>query len=280
MHAKIDQSMKKVVLVIGNRFQPNSCGFIKEFEEKGGKIDGIICVQPKRGLKYYAKIPFRILKKLKPSRIKQYVKSSIAQISGMQQMQALKGSWNNLGENSWDVLDGKFDIAKYAAEKNIPLHYHPFISSEVISTFTKDGPTLFPMYAGGILSKELLSDKNAEFLNAHMGEMPRYRGMNVIEWAVLEKQPPKVAVMVMNEKIDGGDVIWHKDIPLVKEKTIREIRTTGYTYCYKAMAEGIYEYLHNEQLRTVQPKGARYYYRMHGKIKELTLQQLQLQPAF
>ena len=65
------------------------------------------------------------------------------------------------------------------------------------------------MYAGGILTKAVLNHPRAEFINAHMGEMPRYRGMNVIEWAVLEDMPTKVAVMVMLFKQASGSQSSH-----------------------------------------------------------------------
>lgn len=261
--------MKKVILIIGNRFQPNACGFIQEFEKLGGKIDGILCLLPTRNLKYYLKKPFRILKRLKPSSIKAGIRSFASRINGMQKLEAVKGSWNNTGENSWDLLETRFDIFEYAQQKDIPLHVAPSLTSEVVRSLTKDGPVIFPTYGGGIISKKILDDPNAEFINAHMGEMPRYRGMNVMEWAVLEDQPTKVAVMTMNEAIDGGDVIWHKEIRLDREKSIADLRKTGYEHCYKAMAEGIFKYLADENLRQKQSKGAKYYYRMHGLLRNV-----------
>jgi len=263
--------MKKVILIIGNRYQPNVCGFVKEYEKQGRSIDGILCLQPKKDLKFYVKKPFRFLKKLKPSNVMQVIKNSICKISKKQELKTIKQTWNNsnAGENYWDLLTDKFDLFDYAKRNNIPLKFSPFLSAEVVQYYSKNGPTIFPLYAGGILSKKILNIKNAEFVNAHMGEMPRYRGMNVIEWAVLEDQAPKVAIMIMNEKIDGGDVIWHKDIHLSNEKTILDLRRAGYECCYKAMAEGISKYLVDDNLRKTQPIGAKYYYRMHSQIRKL-----------
>ena len=266
--------MKKVVLIIGNRYQPNACGFIREFEKTGKKIEGILCLESKREFMFYAKIPFRIIKILTFSNVKYLLKSIVTLIAGKQQLNTLKGSWNNVGENSWDVLGNEFDIIKYAREKEICVRFSPFLSATVIDFYTKNGPVIFPMYAGGILSKKILTNPNAEFINAHMGSMPRYRGMNVIEWAILEHEPPKVAVMVMNEVIDGGDVMWQKDIDVSNEQTIKELRTTGYMYCYIAMAEGVSEYLDNNNLRKTQENKGKYYYRMHSKIRELTEMEL------
>ena len=264
--------MKKVILLIGNRYQPNVCGFIKEYEKQGGKVDGILCLQPQKDLKFYIKRPFRVLKKLKPSSVKQGLRNSICVISQKQELNTLKQNWNNSneGENSWNLLTDKFDIFDYTKRNGIPLQFARFLSPEVVRSYTRKGPTIFPLYAGGIIPKKILDIENAEFVNAHMGEMPRYRGMNVIEWAVLEDQAPKVAVMIMNEKIDGGNVIRHKDIQLDNQKTVLDLRRVGYEYCYKAMAEGISKYLADNSLRQKQPKGAKYYYRMHTQIRKLT----------
>ena len=263
--------MKKVILLIGNRYQPNVCGFIKEYEKQGRSIDGILCLQPQKDLKFYIKKPFRVLNKLKPSSVKQSIRTSICAIFQRQELKTIKQNWNNsnAGENSWNILNEKFDIFDYAKSNGIPVQFSTLLSPEAIRYYTKNGPTIFPLYVGGILSKEILNIENTEFVNAHMGEMPHYRGMNVIEWAVLEDQAPKVAVMIMNEKIDGGDVIWHKDIPLNNEKTILDLRRVGYEYCYKAMAEGVSKYIADNKLKKKQPKGAKYYYRMHAQIRKL-----------
>ena len=81
------------------------------------------------------------------------------------------------------------------------------LTPENLKPIVKNDSVIFVLYSGGIIKEELLNLPGAEFLNAHMGNVPRYRGMNVIEWAVLEDTKPKVSVMVMNSKIDDGDVI-------------------------------------------------------------------------
>ena len=261
--------MKSVILVIGGQFQPHACGFIREFEALGGKIDGILVLLPPKDKLIVLKKMFRGLKRLDPRRLKNTYVSAVAKFHGMQRLEAVKATWDVGGENSWDLLTEKFDIFQHANEKGIPMTFSPTLLPEVVRTFTSKGPVVFPMYGGGILEDPILNDPNAEFINAHMGEMPRFRGMNVIEWAILEDLQPRVAVMTMNAQIDGGDVIWTKDIPVGEEKTIAELRKQGYVYCYKAMAEGIFHYAGKPELRQKQAKGAKYYYRMHPRIRKM-----------
>lgn len=260
-------------MIIGNRFQPNAAGFIEEYSKLNGKIDGIICLQVKQDLKFYIKRSLRFVKLFKPSAIKKIFLKIICKLGGLQEMETLKLSWNTSGENSWDLLEKKPDIFEYAAKNNIPMDFAIGISRSLIEKQCKE-ETVFLLYGGGILTKELLEIKNAEFINAHMGKMPTYRGMNVIEWAVLEENKPMVSVMTMNEQIDGGDVIYEKEIQLGSEKTIAALRKTGFIYCYKAMAEGVYKYSKGEIKRIPQPKGAKYYYRMHSQIRKMLSQKL------
>tara|TARA_Y100000385_G_C12952351_1_gene576045 strand:- start:113 stop:949 length:837 start_codon:yes stop_codon:yes gene_type:complete len=264
--------MKNVVLVINNPLQGNACGFITEYEKLGGKVDGVLCKKPKKNSFYYLKsilrIPYRFIILFQPTNIKKNIIQIIKEISRKQFLNEVFDKWNNIGENSWDLLTESFNIEEYAFNNGIPYDYSLNFSSEIVKKHTKKGPTMFLMYSGGIISNDLLSIDNAEFLNAHMGEMPIFKGMNVIEWAILENKNPKVAVMIMNSKIDGGDVIYHKDIKISTEKTISELRKIGYIYCYKAMAEGVFNYLTDKNVRKKQKLGGKFYYRMHKSLRE------------
>jgi hypothetical protein len=261
--------MKKVILLIGNLTQANAAGFAKEFTAIGGKVDAIICLRPQNDLKYKIKRSLRFLKKLKPTLLTNSLKNVFAKSIKATYLNNTKKEWENAGENSWDLLNSDLNFLNFAAENKVPLHFAPFLSKQLISMVTKGESSLLLLYAGGFISDDLLKIDNVEFINSHMGEMPRYRGMNVLEWAVLEDQPPRVSVMIMNKAIDGGDVIFIHDIKLSGEKTIKDLRRRGYEECYKAMALAIHGYSKNSYARKPQDKGGKYYYRMHGTIRNM-----------
>jgi methionyl-tRNA formyltransferase len=267
--------MKKVFVLIDGQFQKTASGFIDEYEKLNGTIDGIICLRPnKGGLFFYVRkivrIIFRIL-----ARIKNKLIGILINSGELRTIASLKDSWASRNENSWDLLDKSIDIFQYANSKSIPLHFVNSLVPETFNNITKSNPSLFILYAGGILSDEVLSIPGGEFLNAHMGDMPKYRGMNVLEWAVLEGSKPKVSVMVMNNKIDDGDIIYKMDIERKSEKTVGELRKTGYESCYKAMANAAYLYSAGKVNSEKQPReGIKYYYRMHDKIRQLLVKKL------
>jgi hypothetical protein len=261
--------MKKVILIVSEQFQPDACGFVSEFEKLGGKLDGVVCLMPQNSVKVQVKKNLRFLKKLSPSSLKRGAIAWLAAIFNMRTLALARAGLASIMPSAGELIAHKFDLFRYAQEKKMPLHFSPGLTPALVKQLTAGGPAIFPTYAGGIWSRELLETPGAEFINAHMGEMPHYRGMNVIEWAVLEGKQPRVAVMVMNDKIDGGDVIFHKDIAVQNVKSVFDLRRLGFTSCYTAMAEGIHKYQKGEEDRKQQPKGARYYYRMHAGVKQL-----------
>jgi len=259
---------KKVIVIVSEQVQADACGFIIEFKKLGGHLDGIVCLLPKKSVKGVIKKNLRFLKKLTPTSVLHFIVSVTAAFFNMRTISQTRLALSCIMPSTKELLSEHFNLFKYAAEQKIPFHFSPALTSGLVKQLTSNTPVIFPMYAGGIWGKELLETPGAEFINAHMGEMPQYRGMNVIEWAILEGSQPKVAVMVLNDKIDGGDVLLHKNIPIDNIRSVFELRKQGFTSCFGAMAEGIYKYQQGETLRTKQSKGAKYYYRMHSNLKK------------
>lgn len=259
--------MKKIVLIVGSVDQRTTSGFIKEFESLGGEIDHFIFLFAKRDWKFFLKKRLRGLKNLRMAELKQALVQIVALVYGKRLMSEVFDAWNNQGENSWNLLSKGMNIEDYANEKNISYTHSLGLNKSTANKHLSSEGTLFIMYSGGFISEELLDLEKAEFINAHMGEMPTYRGMNVIEWAVLENKQPKVSVMIMNKAVDGGDVIYEKNIDIVGSRTIIDLRRRGYECCYKAMAEGVFAYRTSPEIRKKQSTGAKYYYRMHTALR-------------
>lgn len=61
-------------------------------------------------------------------------------------------------------------------------------------------------------------------LNAHLGDLPRYRGNAVANWAILRHEPEVVlTVHQMSPGLDEGDVVLQRPLPLTPETTIAEV---------------------------------------------------------
>jgi folate-dependent phosphoribosylglycinamide formyltransferase PurN len=60
-------------------------------------------------------------------------------------------------------------------------------------------------------------------LNAHQGALPQFRGMNVVEWAIMEGHPPSITVHFVDPGVDTGDIVVTEPIPLQPGDTLSAV---------------------------------------------------------
>ena len=70
-----------------------------------------------------------------------------------------------------------------------------------------------------ILGKELLHLPRYGCINFHPGFLPYNRGMNPNVWPFIEDSPAGVTLHYMTEKVDKGDIIAQKQIPIEADDT-------------------------------------------------------------
>ena len=66
---------------------------------------------------------------------------------------------------------------------------------------------------GGILKKPIINSVKKGVINAHSGYLPFFRGMNVIEWALLYNKRPQTSIHFIDSGIDTGKIILRENIP-------------------------------------------------------------------
>lgn len=109
-----------------------------------------------------------------------------------------------------------------AQTKNIPVHQPTDASSkESIAYLKKLNADLFVVIAfGQILDKEVLEIPKIYSINIHGSLLPKYRGAAPTNWAIINQDNVSgVTIIKMNEKMDEGDIILKKEIPVDKEDT-------------------------------------------------------------
>ena len=74
-----------------------------------------------------------------------------------------------------------------------------------------------------IIKKEILDLFKFGILNAHAGDLPRYRGNACPNWAIL-KNEKKIAITIhfMSEKLDAGNIILKKFFPIKSSTNIKD----------------------------------------------------------
>ena len=139
-------------------------------------------------------------------------------------------------------------------------------------------PDLAVHAGAGILRDEILRVPRLGTLNAHMGVLPRYRGMNVAEWAALEGGPVGCSVHFVAQGIDTGPVLAVRVVHTTQVRSIEELR---------AVVDEQQISLLGDVLRAVWERGAEMpqpleqpptgglqFFRMHPELRELLAEAL------
>ena len=92
---------------------------------------------------------------------------------------------------------------------------------------------------GGMIRENILNNSGAGVINCHMGILPMYRGMDVIEWPLLYKDFNNIGVTLhfMAKGVDTGDILKVKKIKLKKNDSTRNLRVRFEPVMVKEMVE-------------------------------------------
>lgn len=91
-------------------------------------------------------------------------------------------------------------------------------------------PSIAIFAGGGMVRAPLIEACGEGVLNCHMGPLPRYRGMDVVEWPFLEesaKARTAVTVHFMDQGLDTGPIVETADIPRTGCRSIADLRTAA-----------------------------------------------------
>lgn len=109
-------------------------------------------------------------------------------------------------------------IKEFALERNIPVFQPKSIRKEpeIILELKKLSPDFFVTFAfGQILSQEVLDIPKYETINLHASLLPRYRGANPIQRAIINGDSETgVCTMITELGLDCGDVCLRHVIPI------------------------------------------------------------------
>ncbi len=117
-------------------------------------------------------------------------------------------------------------LADYCTKQKIPfLETDTINSEEVLQAASEANVDLgFSLSNFSIIKKALLDIPKEGFINFHNGPLPRYAGVNVCSWAIINAENEYgVTWHYMEGTIDTGDIIAQKLFPIAKEETARTL---------------------------------------------------------
>ncbi|HKZ43870.1 MAG TPA: formyltransferase family protein [Anaerolineales bacterium] len=134
-------------------------------------------------------------------------------------------------------------------------------------------PDLVIFTGGGLLRQEILSNSGHGVINCHMGVLPLYRGMDVVEWPILEGNPDKLGITVhfMDKGIDTGDILRIVKIPPLNGETIRSLRDRIEPIMCKTIVDTCIDFLDGKLTRKPQRiMDGKQYFKMHPTLMGIT----------
>jgi len=117
--------------------------------------------------------------------------------------------------------------AKEAARSGEVPTYHPvkLTDPEFIGTIEEAAADLFVVVAyGRIIPARVFTMPRLGTINLHPSLLPRYRGAAPIQWALINDEAETgVTVQMINERLDAGDILLQKTVPVGPEMTAGEL---------------------------------------------------------
>ncbi len=125
---------------------------------------------------------------------------------------------------------------------------------------------------GGIIRKNILDVAGDGVINCHMGILPRYKGMDLPEWCILENKTEELGITLhfMDTGIDTGYILRKVKIPLKGHTCIKSLRNSFEPIMVKSMVDVVDDYL-NGRIKPLkqESENRRQYFIVHKKLYDL-----------
>lgn len=129
------------------------------------------------------------------------------------------------------------------------------------------------IHAGaGILRDAVLSIPRLGTLNAHMGLLPKYRGVNVTEWAALNEEPIGCSVHFIDPGIDTGPIAVVREVATAGVSAVADLRRIVDQEQIALLGEVVRFVVSTGRrpaTRPQRPEEGRQYFRMHRELRTI-----------
>ena len=149
-----------------------------------------------------------------------------------------------------------------------------------ITALSSAEPDLILFTGGGLLRKKLLDIPKIGVVNCHAGLLPHYRGMDVIEWAIMEAgdDSPQTGLTLhyMDRGVDTGPILKTHSLDLIAGETIDDFRIRVEPEMVELVMNGIREIRDGRLKAKPQKKSdGKQYFVMHPRVKKVVEDKIQ-----
>lgn len=129
--------------------------------------------------------------------------------------------------------------------------------------------------AAQIIRSHILRVPQIGTLNAHQGLLPKYRGMDVLEYSILNGDKLGITVHFVDEGVDTGDIILRRYLRMLPGCTLENIQEQALKLSVEALVDVI-EMIKsgNYQKESQGPKDGKQFYPMHPTLKDIVRSKL------
>ncbi len=143
-----------------------------------------------------------------------------------------------------------------------------FNSGITESILKEIAPDIIILGGTRIIKNNIIKIPKIGILNSHPGLLPKYRGVDVIPWAILNDDEIGVSVHFINEGVDTGAICRKKIIEIEDSDTIKSLRNKAAELSANLMADVVKEILQNGVIDTIENSRAegKQYYKINKKF--------------
>lgn len=131
-------------------------------------------------------------------------------------------------------------------------------------------PDIIINLSGEIVRKNIIEVPKIGVLNYHMGILPKYRGMNTLEWSLFNDDDLGITIHFVDEGIDSGDILKVVRFDKGEYKSVAELRAKANRLAldsYLAVLQGLWlGILERKKQRKTEGKQ---YFVMHERLRRL-----------
>jgi len=171
-------------------------------------------------------------------------------------------------------------VAGWAKDHDVKVWYCKSLNDNVVlAALRSENPHAVIFTGGGLINQSVLDAAGLGIINTHMGILPPYRGMDVVEWPILEGHSNQVGITVhfMTKGLDEGDILAMHYAPRSHTHDILQLRERMEVLSPQACVSATIRFLSGVIPRTPQsiPDGKQFFI-IHPRMYDIALNRYKL----
>jgi len=261
--------MTKIIVFSPNRYSLYTTTVTEMLIQRGVTVSSIYArklINPSRALSEFRRDGSRLLKKIWK---KLFLRQAAYQSGNSENILNFR-KVNNISITELDEFQTKYSIPVISCSS--------LNDAIVVNGLQEIQPDLVVFTGGGLIRQDVLSNSGNGVLNCHMGLLPPYRGMDVVEWPILEDHIEQVGITVhfMDQGLDTGDILRVRQIQPRKGENISGLRDRIEPIMCQTLVDTCIDFLNEKIERHPQKISAgKQYFKMHPFLLNIVAKKLE-----